>query len=232
MDGLQQIQSIMASPAVSNAQEITEEEFDLQAARLMVAAGAGDDADIEVGEDEMAKLLQKLHNEPSNDEERAAKFMLYERYADTVSDARKATLDFWAEAVLEFEGTAKALVENDIKKLDGEQNLGFFMQANQRWFVYDMVKVAHQNAGTIERLLASMRTKLELLSSQSECPICLEAFEQEQGESDQLRPTTTLSCCHKVCKDCWQQWQQINPHSAFCPLCRQEDFLMRILPGN
>lgn len=249
MNGMQQLQSLMASPAMSSAaaHTVTEEEFDRQADCLVAAAApeiaaasaaAGPAgvalADIEVAEDEMAKLLQQLHTEPNNDDERATKFLLYEKYAETVSDARKATLDFWAEAVEEFAGNAKAAVENDIRKLDGEQNMGFaFNEGSQRWFVYDMVKAADRNSRTIERLLASMRTKLELLSSQAECPICLEAFSAEQAEGNddaEARPTAVLGCCHKVCQECWDHWQEINPHNAFCPLCRQQDFLVRIMP--
>jgi len=236
MNSLAGIQSMFSSPAMSSAAALTvsEAEFDQQAEQLLVAANITPaEADAEIDADELTQLLQQLRREPDNDEERAAKFVLYEKYADTVSDARKATLEFWQEALLEFEGGARAKVEHDIKKLDGHQNLGFdFAQAAQRWFVYDMVQQAHRNADTIEQLLSGIRTKLELLGSQAECPICFEPFQEDDavtGAGDTGRPAATLSCCHKVCKECWAHWQGINPHNAFCPLCRQQDFLVRIM---
>lgn len=255
MNGLQQVQSMFSSPALSStalcATDVTEEElqeeFDKQTDCLMAAAGVtAADADVGIGESELAKLLHQLHQEPSNDEERAAKFSLYEKFAETVSDARKATLEFWAEAQDEFEGGAKAKVEQDIKRLDGHQNLGFdFAQfeAARRWFVHDMAQQAHKNADQVEGLLGGMRTKLELLTSQADCPICLEPFSGEpeiDATTAASSATTvssctrlacsTLSCCHKVCTPCWQNWQTLNPGNAFCPLCREQDFLVRIMP--
>mmetsp|Transcript_14319 Transcript_14319/g.27225 ORF Transcript_14319/g.27225 Transcript_14319/m.27225 type:complete len:438 (-) Transcript_14319:97-1410(-) len=38
------------------------------------------------------------------------------------------------------------------------------------------------------------------------------------------KPVHTLGCCHKVCKECWDNYAQMNA-KAKCPLCRDQDFL-------
>ena len=41
------------------------------------------------------------------------------------------------------------------------------------------------------------------------------------------KPEKVLACCHKACADCWAEWTAVqNP--AFCPLCRQVEFVERI----
>lgn len=228
---------MIASPALcssAGAMTITEEEFEATSRQIIKAANVNED-DADMSEDELTQLLQQLREEPANDEECAAKFALYEKYAETVSNARTATLEFWSEAASEFEGGAKEKVQDDIRKIDDHNNLGFDFAAHsggRRWFVYDMAQTAHRNAGVIERLLQSIRTKIELLASQAECPVCLEAFtadDNETGEQTDVLETQTLGCCHKLCKPCWVHWQRVNRHHAFCPLCRQQDFLVRIM---
>jgi hypothetical protein len=236
----------------------SEEDFEAQTDALLAAADVGicpEDLNAAGGDgaDKLAVLLGQLRMEPGSDKERAAKFQLYETFAETVSDARQATLDFWVEATEEFGETgsgARRCVERDISKLDSHQNLGFAFSedgGHANWFVHDMAVCAHRNADAIERLLQSMRTKLELLGSQAECPVCLEPFHEveEGGEAGGAgsdgstgrsglvhRPATTLGCCHKVCTSCWEHWRRINPHNAFCPLCREQDFLVRIMSDN
>merc|ERR1719152_861123 len=177
-----------------------------------------------------ASPFEQLETEPANDKECAAKFQLYEQYSETVTAVRMATLDFWEEAASEFaEGNAKAHINNTIRKIDDERNLGFDFRT-PRWFVHSMVKTAHANTAIIERILADIKTKLELLASQDECPICLESFGEDDGSH--TVPHTTLACCHKVCVGCWGHWRRLNPGNSFCPLCRQQDFLVSILPDG
>jgi len=38
------------------------------------------------------------------------------------------------------------------------------------------------------------------------------------------KPVHVLACCHKVCKECWDNYAQMNRRSK-CPLCRSDDFL-------
>jgi hypothetical protein len=229
-----QLQSLMASPATSTAGalSITDEEFEQQQQSVM-ALGNFRAEDGAVDDSELHELLRELEHEPTCDKECAAKFAIYENYSETVSATRKATLDFWEEASAEFEGSAKASVENSIRQIDNDQNMGFDFESSRKWFVQSMVKQAHANTAIIERLLADMRTKLELLGSQDECPICLEAFAAGEGaDANYQLGTTTLACCHKVCKGCWDHWRKANPGNAFCPLCREQDFLVQIMPAD
>ena len=131
-----------------------------------------------------------------------------------------------------------------------------------QWFVFGMCKKVTQNIKVVDRILADIRTKLELLGSQDECPVCLEPFSgggagagQAEGEAkDEAgagaagpagpgaggagdKVTVTLGCAHMVCGVCWEQWkktQQRQHARAFCPLCRNSDFLqsvMRVVPS-
>mmetsp|Transcript_114027 Transcript_114027/g.295275 ORF Transcript_114027/g.295275 Transcript_114027/m.295275 type:complete len:85 (-) Transcript_114027:108-362(-) len=71
-------------------------------------------------------------------------------------------------------------------------------------------------------VLEGFQKKLEQLANndQTECPICLESFVEEGS-----RAAETLSCCHKLCQECWTHWKQVQHGHAFCPLCRHEEFL-------
>ena len=81
-----------------------------------------------------------------------------------------------------------------------------------------------RNQQILNGVLAGITTKLQLLGSQTECPICLEHFSEED------RPPTTLSCAHKACQECWGHWVAVNSRrTAVCPLCRHEEFLDGVL---
>jgi len=181
--------------------------------RLVQASGLGgfSMADADIDDSEMAKLLKELEVEPKNDEERAAKFQLFEGdsikffffpstdrhvdlrlnfsgYSETVGAARKATMDFWADAVAEFSGGAKLQVEKEIGDIDKSDAMGIDFEG-RRWFVHAMVLLAHKNAENINKLLESIRKKIELLASQdenNECPICLDDRGQPHQRSSQL----------------------------------------------
>jgi hypothetical protein len=188
----------------------------------------------------MGALLRQLEVEPGSDVERGAKFTIYEQYADTLSDTRKAALGFWEEAKAEFAGSAKDAVEADVKAIDAHESMGLhFGDRRRRWFVYDMVTQAHRNSQGIERLVKGIRTKLELLTSQVECPICMDCFATEGAggaagaeggdAAGGITDVITLGCCHKVCTDCWRHWSGMQRGAACCPLCRKPEFLQGIL---
>ena len=83
-------------------------------------------------------------------------------------------------------------------------------------------KVA-QNTGRLDQVLRGIRTKLELLASQDECPICLDAF----GVAE----VATLGCAPMVC-ECWRHWSAScdDMHQTpFCPLCKQDAFVNAIV---
>ncbi len=75
----------------------------------------------------------------------------------------------------------------------------------------------------MNNVMADFDRKLELLSSQTECPVCFDAF-----TSDGEKRAEVLGCCHSVCKDCWKNIQQLAPGRALCPMCRYEDFYVAV----
>jgi len=183
----------------------------------------------EVGALEMKQLLKQLRSEPNTDEERRAKFELYETYHETVCEIRKQTFDFWEECRPDFqqgdrdkEGAVVKSIEKSLKKLDSEDALAMGDYEGSIWFVYGMCQKAAANNDAIQGVLKMIRIKLELLSHQGECPICLEEFDNEH--MPQL-----LICCHKVCDDCWEHWKALRHGRVFCPLCRNEEFVADVL---
>jgi len=179
-------------------------------------------ADPTHGIDESAfrNLLKDFAVEPSDDEGLAAKFKLYEDYVETVASSRADTLKFWIACKKDFlsvgDGSAAASVDRSLKAIDRADNLAIDFTATC-WFVQSMIKKANANEKIIQRVLAAIKTKVDLLSQSGECPICLEHLEDEK--------MTVLGCCHKVCTDCWTQWKKAKNGRAFCPLCRHEDFV-------
>jgi len=186
----------------------------------------------EVGAIEMEQLLKQLRSEPNTDEERNAMFELYETYHETVCEIRKQTFEFWEECKTDFqqgdrddEGAVVKSIEKSLNKLDSEDALAMGDYDGAIWFVYGMCKKAAANNDAIQGVLKMIRIKLELLSHQEECPICLEEFDNEH--MPQL-----LICCHKVCDDCWEHWKALRHGRVFCPLCRNEEFVVDVLNLN
>jgi len=165
----------------------------------------------------MKKLLEQLKKEPIEEPEQAAKFLLFEKYLETVTKLREETFDFWAEASGDFHASGRGDIERALKKIDGHDNMGVdFIEG--RWFVYDMTRKAGTNCAMIGRNLAMIKSRLELLSQQNDCPVCLEELDTCCEEP------YIFGCCHKVCGECWRHWSEMRG-GAFCPLCRNEEFL-------
>jgi hypothetical protein len=94
------------------------------------------------------------------------------------------------------------------------------------WIVYGMMKQANSNYNFTYSAVRSINTKLALVSQNPDCPICCESMGGTSG-----RDVKVLQCCHKVCKECWDEWQEVCSHSghaAICPVCRNEEFLVAI----
>merc|ERR1719265_3147875 len=94
---------------------------------------------------------------------------------ETVSQLRAETFAFWEESKAEFEGEAGGAaraVEHALSRLDRHGNMGFPDFDSPVWFVYGMCKKAADNSSQIDSVLRSIRTKLELLGRQDDCPIC------------------------------------------------------------
>jgi hypothetical protein len=169
----------------------------------------------------IATLLQQLKTEPRDEAECTAKFLLYEGYAAEVEEMRGTLFKFYEES----RPTVPAIIAGDmdkkIKGIDSTEAMGIPDRARE-WFVFHMMRQAERNNLNMASILDGFEKKLEFLASndQDECPICLEKFEEGGAHAAE-----TLGCCHKVCKNCWGNWQSVMHGRAFCPLCRHEDFL-------
>jgi len=212
------MESVQRIAAESDSDSEGEAELDMLSAQMGVAAEAPIEVAEAEGQREMQELLEQLKIEPTEDQEVMAKFGLYEKYLETVEKMRGETFGFWGEVKDDFHTTGQAEVERALKKIDSAENMGVEFHP-ARWFVHDMTAKAGSNSAIIGRVLAMIKMKLELLERTDECPVCLDALDA-CGEDPHV-----FSCCHKVCGDCWQHWNELHNGRAFCPLCRNEEFL-------
>jgi hypothetical protein len=175
----------------------------------------------------MNDLLSDLKSEPTNDEDCSRRFLLYEGHTETVATVRKSLLSFWENARADVPaGAAKDSIEASLVNIDHAENLEVYMEPRY-WFVYSMAKKVTSNETKLGNVLREIQTKLELLASSEDCPICLESIENKEDEH-------TFGCAHKVHKECWAHWTAhcTNNHKQpFCPLCRNDEFLEDILQG-
>ena len=179
---------------------------------------------------EIEQLLEQLRVEPAEDADRIAKFGLYEGLMSTVEAARKTTFEFYDGCKEDFAeaggASVQAAIEHSLKRIDGGDNMAVDFR-DDRWFVYDMTRKLDSNNAMLGRVLQDIKTKLDLIAQQDDCPICLDSMEG-------LAPADVkvLGCCHKVCAECWAQWEAIKHGHAFCPLCKHEEFLTDVCEGH
>jgi len=222
------------APAVPEPQLLIDEDEDEAMAEAADLMGAGDvNALTALGNDGLEdvprtagtgrsidELLSQLRKEPANEEECAAKFMLYEGYAREVEEMRSTLLKFNEETRPFLPATVAADLGNQIRKIDSTEAMGIPDDVRE-WFVFHMMRKAERNNLSMARILENFEKKLAFLANndQQECPVCLEKF--ETGD----KAPETLGCCHKVCKECWESWTQVMGGRPFCPLCRHDEFL-------
>eukprot|EP00932_Pfiesteria_piscicida_P004593 SRR837773.14500.p2 GENE.SRR837773.14500~~SRR837773.14500.p2 ORF type:complete len:142 (+),score=51.38 SRR837773.14500:28-426(+) len=98
----------------------------------------------------------------------------------------------------------------------------------REWIVFHMMRQAERNNMKMAGILEGLEKKLQFLATneQSECPVCLECFAPSGPHVAQ-----TLGCCHKVCKECWENWTVAMHGRPFCPLCKNEEFLGAVAAG-
>lgn len=187
--------------------------------------GVGAESAADAADESLDQLLASLKREPTTDEDRAARFALYERHAETVSLIRTSLLEFWESAKAEVtESAPRAAIDQQVTKIDDQTNLEMY-EDRRYWFVYSMAKATARNESSIQRVLKAIRAKLVLLAEEHQtCAICLEDISSEDS--------VALGCAHKLHTNCWRHW---SAHCAsvqktpFCPSCREEDFLDEIL---
>lgn len=212
--------SVQAMQAQECEEEMADQTLDMLGQELQLSAV--DDCSLQVSVEsdlsEMEQLLLQLRREPDLQADVEAKFELFEKYLETVCVTRGTLFDFWEECKEEFNAAGQQTIQKSLKSIDCSDALGVdFVEG--RWFVYDMTRKAGSNNTIIARVLQDIKTKLDLMADQQECPICLEPFSDEVVAH-------TLGCCHKVCTACWDCWnQEMHGGHAFCPLCRHDEFL-------
>ncbi len=205
-----------------------------------------------------ADVLMSLRVEPNTDEECASKFLLYETFSAKLSAIRTDVETLLQETLPELPPIPREAVAASMKRLDDREHQGIFDQSRY-WFVHDMMQKAMSNSDVMKKISNDVTVKVKLVSEmqQTDCPICLAPFvvpsrrdgsaEDASGQSgavpvpardesdDPVDPVVpiTLGCCHKVCEGCWDHWCALRggPANAFCPLCRQVDFV-RALQGE
>lgn len=183
-----------------------------------------DDDEIQADISEFQALLEKIKTEPTDEEEIAANFKLYEQYLETVEIVRQSVFELWSESRESFPQSAVVTIERELQRVDSQANMEINFDSG-RWFVYEMTQKAETNRQLLLKLSKSIQTRLELLNAENDCPICLEPM----GQGNEERPITVLGCCHSVCTECWEHWMAMKHGHAFCPLCRHEEFLEEIL---
>jgi len=206
---------------------------------LLATAAPATPADAAAQQQEEAKALDTLKVEPPTDEERAAKFLIFETFSDKVQQVRAALDEVARTAQTVLPSLPKQGLAKQMKDLDGAANAGIFDQNRAGvWFVYEMAKKSADNALLIARISSDVSRKMDFLASQAQpnCPMCLSAFEPpdapapEDPEADRCVPLV-LSCCHSVCGACWNQWQTLRGANVCCPLCRGAEFHAGLFEG-
>lgn len=200
-----------------------EEEAMLEVSQLMgsvdgaLCVGA---AATEGGTEGIEELLKQVRTEPTEDAECAAKFSIYEGYSSQLEGIRKLVFEFYEESAPTVPPAVKDNWQRQLKKVDSLAAMSVPDDDERIWFVYHMLRTAEKNNRSMTGILQSFREKIELLAKndQTECPVCLEAFGSD-------RVPETLSCCHRICQECWAHWKQVTRGHPFCPLCRNEEFL-------
>lgn len=183
--------------------------------------GAQDAAAIgaEASAQDLEPLLQQLRVEPEDADEVAAKFGMYETYAQEVERLRSDLFAFHESHRESLPPAVAREMDGQLRAVDSQERMGI-PDDTRVWFVYHMMKQAERNNKSMIVALRVYNRKLELLAKreQSDCPVCLEPFGDE-------RPAETLGCCHAVCQECWQHWTSVMHGRPFCPVCRHDAFL-------
>jgi hypothetical protein len=187
---------------------------------LAAAAAAGPGGDGGLG-----GALEGLRAEPASDAACASGFAVFTTYLDKVTEIRGSAIKVYTDASALLPEEGKAALKASFGSLDSAANLGVEDPPPGQWIVYGMAKKCSSNQALIAQLVHSLETKLALLTGEVDCPMCLESVGGE-------RPAHILACCHKTCKECWQNWSNVctaQHRQPFCPLCRGPAEFLEVL---
>jgi len=200
--------------AAPSAADVADAVDALAAAPVEAAAAAG------AGAGALDALLAELRAEPP-DVEVAAKFALFEEYAATVSELRDGFCGAVDAHGARLPAGAAPALRAALARLDADGSAAPDAPPGT-WFAHAMATVAARNHGALARLTADLETKLRLCDApDAQCPICL-------ADITAARPSKLLSCCHRVCEECFENWAQVchaQHRAPFCPLCMAPAFL-------
>jgi len=206
-------------PSSASLQEVTTQPLSRVAHRECHNANRNNAGSDRVGG--VTDLLEQFRQEPQQKDECAAKFALYEGYASEVKKMRKNLVCFCKETFPTLPRAIRADMKKTLKVVDTREAMSVPNDPTS-WLVYHMMRRARQNNQAMTIILHEFEEKLRHLreSTQTDCPVCLERFASEGKNAAQ-----TLSCCHKVCAECWEQWTAATNGRPFCPLCRHGKFM-------
>lgn len=128
----------------------------LAAGRASVGRGGSSSVDI---------LLQQLRQEPTDEQECTAKFLLYEGYASEVEQMRGTLLRFHEETIPSVPAAIAADMNKQIKGIDSTEAMGIPDGARE-WFVFWMMRQAERNNLGMAGILENFEKKIGVLGIQ------------------------------------------------------------------
>merc|ERR1712048_242042 len=117
------------------------------------------------GNSSVDTLLQQLRQEPANEEECTAKFLLYEGYASEVEQMRGTLLKFHEETRPSVPAAIAAAMDKQIKSIDSTEAMGIPDGARE-WFVFWMMRQAERNNLDMASILENFQKKIGVLGIQ------------------------------------------------------------------
>ena len=179
-------------------------------------------AQMSVIESETKLLLEQLKKEPTEEDDFAVKFSIYENLSQTVGTIREGLFEFWKENQSAFEGDTLRQTQRKLDNIDKDENMLGIPDDSTTWFVYFMAKTSYSNQTKLNKVLSEMRATLALLAQEvGDCPCCLEPIDSTNGNAN----VKVMSCAHKMCSDCWTHWKELKGERVFCPLCNHREFV-------
>jgi len=192
-----------------------------RAMALAISAAAEDDAEsTRRMASDTDQLVEQLRNEPADDAEAETRFKLYEAFFEKIVKLRAELDALFVECVSCITTAGKPGLKREMSKIDHPTNLSVADPRPGEWIAAGMVAAVARNLVKLTQFLDSLQQRLKLEASQTECPICLDGFGGKQVE--------VLSCFHRVCTECWDEWGHVCNGQPMCPLCRHDEFIERL----
>jgi hypothetical protein len=125
-----------------------------------LAGSGGTEGSQFLGEDDVRRALEELKREPSDDDEMARKFGLYESYFSGVVDLRGDLFALWERGKELLKSHDMRSMSASLKRIDNFENLSI-PERSRFWFVYHMMSTASENHGKMQRILEDLEVLFE-----------------------------------------------------------------------